>query len=504
VEVNVKSIARIARRHRCEFVLASLAVTIGWNLRVREGIYGVKIPRVLAQTSYQQQCPSNTTAWGGWQTMNPQSGRSIQFGCIDVLGQIMIGSRVYVPVGGNVQQALRDLPAAGGEIQVADANMSLGIFDPGSKSVTLRLGRGTYKVTQIILEPNFRLIGAGSGHANNTGTFLIQDAASTTPIVLNTKPMGTGGVLLQGFRLDANPHGSFTDGIFVAGQTGGGGLWYSSLRDIVIGATHPFARVGLDFNGAGGGFPPAVNQFDRIENVFVFRANSSSSIACQFIGGNGQITVDNAECDGAAQNAAGVDMKIASSPTGGDIDYSLNFLNLTVQRSLDGILMDGAASVLFNSLHTEQVGRAITLRATHANTYNIDVENSEFANSSGNDSGAGYILGTTAGAANVNAVFVSNRLGNSPDALFAGFTTNLYAAGNWNADGSPIRVVGSGGTCTMSSGTSCSSTVAFGSSCVATVQGTSPIAGACSISGSTLKVIAASTNSAQWAWSIVQ
>jgi hypothetical protein len=58
------------------------------------------------------------------------------------------------------------------------------------------------------------------------------------------------------------------------------------------------------------------------------------------------------------------------------------------------------------------------------------------------------------------------------------------------------------GSCSMSSGTSCTSAVTAGSHCVATVQGTSPIASACQISGGTLTVTAASSNSDTWAWHI--
>jgi hypothetical protein len=63
---------------------------------------------------------------------------------------------------------------------------------------------------------------------------------------------------------------------------------------------------------------------------------------------------------------------------------------------------------------------------------------------------------------------------------------------------------GNGGTCAMSSGTTCTITVTQPPTqslphCVATVQGTTPIAAACSISGTTLTITAASSNSATWA-----
>ena len=63
--------------------------------------------------------------------------------------------------------------------------------------------------------------------------------------------------------------------------------------------------------------------------------------------------------------------------------------------------------------------------------------------------------------------------------------------------------LGNGGTCTMSAGTTCTITLpeqpAAPARCLVAVQGTSPIAGACSISGTTLTITAASSNSATWA-----
>ena len=59
------------------------------------------------------------------------------------------------------------------------------------------------------------------------------------------------------------------------------------------------------------------------------------------------------------------------------------------------------------------------------------------------------------------------------------------------------------GTCTMQNATTCTITVAarYTSTpgCVVTVQGSSPIAGACSVTGTTVTVTAASNNSATWA-----
>jgi len=64
------------------------------------------------------------------------------------------------------------------------------------------------------------------------------------------------------------------------------------------------------------------------------------------------------------------------------------------------------------------------------------------------------------------------------------------------------HLTGNYATCAMSAGTSCTVTLSASSlwkACNAQVQGTTPIAAACNISGTTLTVTAASANSQNWA-----
>jgi len=67
----------------------------------------------------------------------------------------------------------------------------------------------------------------------------------------------------------------------------------------------------------------------------------------------------------------------------------------------------------------------------------------------------------------------------------------------------PQHLLANGGTCTMSSGTTCTVTLAGQPAntarCLVTAEGSTPIAAACSISGTTATVTAASSNSATWA-----
>jgi hypothetical protein len=107
-------------------------------------------------------------------------------------------------------------------------------------------------------------------------------------------------------------------------------------------------------------------------------------------------------------------------------------------------------------------------------------------------SGTGGLIVYEGGANFNTAAFSVNSSGN---AAITG-TTTMGGHLNQSATGKV------GGSCTMSASTSC--TVTMGASfttplCVATVQGAVPIAAACSISGTTVTVTAASSNSATWA-----
>jgi hypothetical protein len=84
---------------------------------------------------------------------------------------------------------------------------------------------------------------------------------------------------------------------------------------------------------------------------------------------------------------------------------------------------------------------------------------------------------------------------------------NLHPLGHLDAEQDWTKAqhfLANGGVCTMSSGTTCTVTLSEQPStpalthCLAQVQGATPIAAACSISGTTVTVTAASSNSATW------
>lgn len=105
-------------------------------------------------------------------------------------------------------------------------------------------------------------------------------------------------------------------------------------------------------------------------------------------------------------------------------------------------------------------------------------------------------------------VAISNYIGNTGDN--ASYLERLTATGKtFNVPVAIVAHLNQGatgnfaGTCTMSAGTSCTITLTTSYTstpgCVVTVQGNTAIAGACSISGTTVTVTAASSNSKAWA-----
>jgi hypothetical protein len=110
----------------------------------------------------------------------------------------------------------------------------------------------------------------------------------------------------------------------------------------------------------------------------------------------------------------------------------------------------------------------------------------------------------------------SGTVGNSPSACFSGVSTSVIGVGNCSVGDTSATIEAgnvvtkaftqqsasnTGGSCTMSSATSCTLSIAHTYTtpiCMATAQGTTPIYGVCSVSGTTVTVTAASSNSATW------
>jgi hypothetical protein len=332
-----------------------------------------------------------------------------------------------------VSAAISALPSQGGTVWVASpgsTGMALGMIDPASRSLDLILGcSNNYTADQIVLRNNFHLTGCGSNNAN-PGTVITATGTHTDLIALGgSSPIA--GVWLQGFRIDTASSSNSLNGIHIAAQANGGGLWYSTFTDLMIGCGATscvgFGGVGLDFDGSAGGSPKGLNQFISVRDVRVFR-NSSSLYACQWLGANGQFVMDNVECDGPG-GSVGTNINIAS--TSGTLwPYSLSFNELTTEAANLAVNISGAASITFHQAHleTDHAGFLLSAGTGGVNTYGITIEDSEFMSGFVNG-GAGFLVKTTTGPTNSNLSFLHNRIGPTPDNFFIGFTTNLSEVG---------------------------------------------------------------------------
>jgi hypothetical protein len=340
-----------------------------------------------------------------------------------------------------VMQAITNLPAEGGYVWVASSTgvavdlhnvVTGGVqqLDPGTKSVTLYLGcspfSNSYTVGQIVLENNFHLIGCGSGSSNGT---IIKSNDGAVPLVVLGQSGPVLGVELKGFRLEGASSNN-SGGIYISAPAGGG-LWYSMFEDIQIGVTTKFEGTAMEFNASATG-AVGLNQFISLRDVRAYRDNNSSLVyACDWNGSNGQFVIDNVECDGTTEAGTNVNIASASST---QYPYSLSFNELTDQDSAIAVNIAGAVSITFHQAHLEndKAGFLLSLGTGGAgvNTYDITIEDSEFA-TVGSNSGLGYLAETTTGPLNSSLNFIHNRVGNPPDQYLVGFTTNLVEEGTF-------------------------------------------------------------------------
>jgi hypothetical protein len=319
------------------------------------------------------------------------------------------------------------------------AALALGSFDPGAHPVTLLLGPYTYTVTQIVVETNFHLVGAGMGSTTGVIAPTILQATSASTDVFVLPPQARQPVqhlLLEGFRLYAPAGDTSNYGIrFVAAQQGG--IWYSTFKNICVGICGPglaggFGGGTLIFDGSAGGSPPALNQFIDMHSVQGFRATTGYALG--LTGANGQFTFDQVEFDGTAQTDGGTDVFLGST-AGNTGPYSITFNALTAQHSNVAVNVAGAQDITFINSHHETVNGAYLLEeGTGAvASRDITIMSSSCGNFCGNNSGSGYF------AKDLNPGFVSAKLlfndAPSPDALLVGFPINnttgtYFSAGN--------------------------------------------------------------------------
>lgn len=273
-------------------------------------------------------------------------------------------------------------------------------IDPGTKSVTILLGPVTYRIPQIKLQSNLRIYGSGMGNqASSVNTTIIQTTSGTTDAFILGSNQAVQGVVLEGFRLYGVSGNSTQKGLSITGAAGGG-LWYSSFRNLYIGATATndhFRGGNMYFNGPHAN-ANAINQFLDFTNVQSIR-NSSTGHCLDIIGFNGQFLFDQCEFDGNSVNDGGTNINIADDST--SLPFSIMFELPTIQKASIGVQVRGSWNITFNGCHVENMGGVFNLAAGANNNIGFSITNSVFQ-TSGQNSGSGYYVQDTAALNSIN------------------------------------------------------------------------------------------------------
>jgi hypothetical protein len=329
--------------------------------------------------------------------------------------------------------ALSACPREGCSVRFGDGNYNLGSFDPGTRSVTLHLGHGTYTVAQITLRNNLHIIGSGSNSSNpsaapHAGTELVQSAAGTAPFVLPASASASG-VLLERFRLDA-ANGSTTDGMnLVASTSPPGGLWYSTFNDINIGSSRPFGLDAIHFVGGTAG----INQFDTFSQVFAARGNASH-YALEIEGFNDSLKFDNCEFDGAVTGPGGdhgTNIYVHDTSGGTFPPYNIQFNLLTAQWAGVGIQINGADGVIIVNPHFEgDYGAVAVGSGASFASIGVVVSGGGAYNHTGRNRGAGYDFNMQAASTNAALVVTGFHDHTIADNFEIGNTAGMDSCGN--------------------------------------------------------------------------
>lgn len=350
---------------------------------------------------------------------------------------------------GGISAAITACPANGCIIYAIspNVNLSLGIIDPGYKSITIYLGPYTYTVNQIMLRKGLKIIGMGaSGGVNGSSTCskaapcngtALQSVNGNGPVFVipQTNNDPATDIELSGFRLYGSVGNTSEDGFFLdTSSTVNTGLWNSVLNDISVSG---FSGVGIHVKGRVDTFSSA-SQWLLFNNVVVFR-NRGGGNALRLEGSVFELRFRNCEFDGEAMGD-GTNIYIGGHP-GFDGGYptSIVFEGLVSQQAALGVQIDGGVNLVFYASHHEALLGAYQVTYTgNMATQGLTISDSYFAGNVGVNSGAGYLLNVTTSVA-AGIVFTHNHIFGTPDSVvkstnFASvvYSDNLAVSGTAN------------------------------------------------------------------------
>jgi len=335
--------------------------------------------------------------------------------------------------------------------------LELGSVDWGSRPITLLLGPHTYKTSHIVLHTDSHIIGVGMGFSSSPSfpATVIQCTSKTEDCITITQTdQPVQHVLLEGFWLYA-PKANASKGFYASAQPAMG-LWYSTFRNVCVGACGP----GLEgFHGGNFVFEAlnkanlGVNQFLDFYNVQAFRS-SAAGHDLDLRGNNAQILFNQCEFDGAAgfgdrkksalHDDGGVNIWIGDYVRGLNLmPNTVKFVLLTCQLSDTCVSLNGSWDIDFDLVHmeTSNTGFEWNQGATNGNV-NTTIEKSYIA-TSGNDSGSGAIFANRTAVGNYSITLLANYIESTPDAVFTGDKTNLNGLFNYGLGGNANANIGS-------------------------------------------------------------
>jgi hypothetical protein len=309
-----------------------------------------------------------------------------------------------------VSDAITACPTSGCVIYAysPNVNLNLGTIDPGSKSVTLYLGPYTYNVTQITLEPSFKIIGMGARATT------LQSTNGNNPVIVIRQAVGGAAqhVLLSGFQLLGSAGNSSEDAIFLDSSTYlNSGMWYSELRDISI---YGFAGNGIHIKGTNADYS-GLTQLSEFDRVVVVRTPGGGN-ALRIEGGAYNLDFNDCQFDGAAAGD-GTNIFIGARPGNPfAIPIDMNFRGLTSQAAAVAVQVDGGWAISFDLSHHEKLwGGYLVTSDLGAGTAGLSISGAGFQ-TSGTNNGAGYLLNVATSFA-TGVRFIHNHIMNPADVV---------------------------------------------------------------------------------------
>lgn len=314
------------------------------------------------------------------------------------------------------------------------AALNLGTFDPMTTSVTLLLGPTTYTVNQIKLRSSLHIYGMGAGGLSQQTILQSCSTCSTTDMFVIGGTSPVSGIEIAHLRIygaNGNLGATNQSALSFIAQAGGGGVWFSTFHDLNIsgfnggGGTHGVIRL----DGSAGGSPPGENQFDTFRNIQANRAVGGGPIL-EITGIEGQLSFIDNNFDAQPSDTTGTNILIQDSAAN-LFPFNIIFYNMTTQAGNVAVNTKGCNMCSFYQGHFEKSHGAFLVGPSASGTTNttLQIQNSQFNNNVGIDSGNGYLVNVTESNLHAAVLFNGNNFG-TPDATIKGNIAGATSYGN--------------------------------------------------------------------------